>query len=105
CLRLIKSEHPLPLKRVESAETIMTRFVGAAMSLGAISAEAHICVARACNAVGARSNSGEGGEDETRGADEAGGDSRSRIRQVASGRFGVTLDYLVNADEIQIKIA
>lgn len=105
CLRLIESEHPLPLKRVESAETIMTRFVGAAMSLGAISAEAHICVARACNAVGARSNSGEGGEDETRGADEAGGDSRSRIRQVASGRFGVTLDYLVNADEIQIKIA
>lgn len=105
CLRLVQAKHPLPLKGVESAEAIMTRFVGAAMSLGAISAEAHICVARACNAAGARSNSGEGGEDETRGVNEAGGDSRSRIRQVASGRFGVTLDYLVNADEIQIKIA
>lgn len=105
CLRLVETEQPLPLKAVESAEAIMARFVGAAMSLGAISAEAHICVARACNAVGARSNSGEGGEDESRGVNERCGDSRSRIRQVASGRFGVTLDYLVNADEIQIKIA
>lgn len=105
CLRLAEAKSPLPLRKVESAESIMARFVGAAMSMGAISAESHICVARACNAVGARSNSGEGGEDEARGANEAGGDSRSRIRQVASGRFGVTLEYLVNADEIQIKIA
>ncbi len=105
CLELTGGSQPLPLDRVEQAEQIMTRFVGAAMSLGAISSEAHICVARACNAAGARSNSGEGGEDTARGRNEAEGDSRSRIRQVASGRFGVTLEYLVDADEIQIKIA
>ena len=84
----------------------MKRFVTGAMSFGAISTEAHEALAIAMNRIGARSNTGEGGEDSERFKPrEDGESSRSAIKQVASGRFGVTTEYLVNADEIQIKIA
>ncbi len=97
---------PVPLEEVESAEAIMTRFVGAAMSYGSISREAHEAAAAAFNRVGGRSNCGEGGEGPERCAPlPDGSDIRSRVRQLASGRFGVTAAYLVAADEIQIKIA
>ncbi len=97
---------PVPLAEVESEEAIMTRFIGAAMSFGSISKEAHEAVAVALNRVGARSNCGEGGEDPERAVIlPDGSDRRSHIRQLASGRFGVTATYLVQADEIQIKIA
>ncbi|GAB1409356.1 glutamate synthase large subunit [Desulfovibrionales bacterium] len=97
---------PVPLAEVEPEEHIIRRFVGAAMSLGSISPEAHTAIAIALNRVGGRSNCGEGGEDPERLKPLAdGGSSRSRIRQIASGRFGVTASYLVNAEEIQIKIA
>lgn len=87
-------------------ENIVKRFVSAAMSFGSISKEAHETIAVAMNRLGARSNSGEGGEDPARYKPLANGDSlRSRIKQIASGRFGVTTEYLIHADEIQIKMA
>ena len=91
---------------IESVESIRTRFTTAAMSLGAISPEAHEAIAIAMNAIGGKSNSGEGGEDPARWEpDDLGQDARSRIKQVASGRFGVTTEYLLSADEIEIKMA
>jgi len=92
---------PAPVDDVEPAESIVRRFSGGAMSHGSLSAEAHETVARAFNSLGARSNSGEGGEDPARFRTDA----NSRIKQVASGRFGVTPEYLAFADELQIKIA
>ena len=92
---------PVPLAEVESADEIMPRFDSAGMSLGALSPEAHEALAIAMNRIGARSNSGEGGEDPSR----FGTERVSKIKQVASGRFGVTAEYLVNAEVIQIKIA
>ncbi|MBU2645132.1 glutamate synthase large subunit [bacterium] len=97
---------PVPLEEVEPIESIFKRFVSGAMSIGSISREAHETLAIAMNRIGARSNSGEGGEDPDRFVPDANGDSRrSAIKQVASGRFGVTSHYLVNSDEMQIKIA
>jgi glutamate synthase domain-containing protein 2/glutamate synthase domain-containing protein 1/glutamate synthase domain-containing protein 3 len=97
---------PVPLDEVEPVEAITARFVGAAMSYGSISKETHEAIAIAMNRVGARSNSGEGGEDPARYVPLPNGDSlRSRTKQIASGRFGVTIEYLVNADELQIKMA
>ncbi len=97
---------PLALEEVEPESGLLRRFVGAAMSLGAISPEAHEAIAIAFNRVGARSNCGEGGESAERFLPLPNGDSaHSRIRQIASGRFGVTAAYLVRADEIQIKMA
>ena len=101
-----KSPGAIPLEEVEPAEAIMKRFATGAMSFGSISEEAHTTIARAMNQIGGKSNSGEGGEDAIRYQPNADGTlSRSAIKQVASGRFGVTAHYLVNADEIQIKIA
>ncbi|HBC79087.1 MAG TPA: glutamate synthase large subunit [Bacteroidales bacterium] len=98
--------NPIPIEEVESAEKIMKRFVTGAMSFGSISREAHETIAIAMNRIGGRSNTGEGGEDPKRFKPLPNGESvRSAIKQVASGRFGVTTEYLVNADEIQIKIA
>ena len=97
---------PIPLEEVEPATEIVKRFATGAMSFGSISAEAHETLAIAMNRIGGRSNTGEGGEDEARFAPLPNGDSkRSAIKQVASGRFGVTANYLVNADELQIKVA
>ncbi|MBN1894397.1 glutamate synthase large subunit [bacterium] len=97
---------PVPLEEVESVRSIVSRFVSAAMSFGSISREAHEAVALGMNRIGARSNSGEGGEDTARYIPGPDGQSRrSSIKQVASGRFGVTTEYLVQADEIQIKMA
>ena len=97
---------PIPLDEVESVEEITRRFVSAAMSIGSISKEAHETVAIAMNRLGAKSNSGEGGEDPIRSQPLQNGDSmRSRIKQVASGRFGVTTEYIMSADELQIKMA
>lgn len=97
---------PIPIEETEPAEAIMKRFVTGAMSFGSISREAHETLAIAMNRIGGRSNTGEGGEDPARFRRLENGDSvRSAIKQVASGRFGVTTEYLVNADEIQIKIA
>jgi glutamate synthase (NADPH) large chain len=93
---------PVPLDEVESVESIYTRFNTGAMSYGSISAEAHETMAIAMNSLGGRSNSGEGGEDVDRLYDPK---RRSAVKQVASGRFGVTSDYLVNASDIQIKMA
>ncbi len=99
-------KNPIPLEEVEPAENIMKRFVTGAMSFGSISREAHETIAIAMNRIGGRSNTGEGGEDPARFIPLENGDSvRSSIKQVASGRFGVTTEYLVNADEIQIYIA
>lgn len=96
----------IALDEVESAESIMKRFATGAMSFGSISEEAHTTIAKAMNIIGGKSNSGEGGEDAARYLPNPDGTlSRSAIKQVASGRFGVTAHYLVNADEIQIKIA
>ena len=92
---------PVPLDEVEPVETILKRFDSAGMSLGALSPEAHEALAIAMNRLGARSNSGEGGEDPAR----YGTEKASKIKQVASGRFGVTPTYLVNAEVLQIKIA
>jgi glutamate synthase (NADPH/NADH) large chain len=92
---------PVPLDEVEPVEAILPRFDSAGMSLGALSPEAHEALAIAMNRIGARSNSGEGGEDPAR----YGTERMSKIKQVASGRFGVTAEYLVNAEVIQIKIA
>ena len=99
-------KNPIPLEKVEPASHIMKRFVTGAMSFGSISKEAHETIALAMNKIGGRSNTGEGGEDSTRFIPlEDGLSLRSAIKQVASGRFGVTTEYLVNADEIQIKVA
>ncbi|MDE5725161.1 MAG: glutamate synthase subunit alpha, partial [Duncaniella sp.] len=101
-----KASTPIPLEEVEDERAIMRRFVTGAMSFGSISREAHEALGIAMNAIGARSNTGEGGEDPERFATRPDGSSaRSAIKQVASGRFGVTTEYLVNADEIQIKVA
>ena len=98
--------NPIPIEDVEPVEKIMKRFVTGAMSYGSISREAHETLAIAMNRIGGRSNTGEGGEDPVRFKRLENGDSiRSAIKQVASGRFGVTTEYLVNADELQIKIA
>ncbi|MCM1029547.1 MAG: glutamate synthase large subunit [Pseudoflavonifractor sp.] len=100
------ASEPLPLDEVESEEEIMHRFVTGAMSFGSISREAHEAIAIAMNSIGGRSNTGEGGELAERFAPRPDGSSaRSAIKQIASGRFGVTAEYLVNADEIQIKVA
>ncbi|MCC6388023.1 MAG: glutamate synthase large subunit [Dehalococcoidia bacterium] len=97
---------PVPLEEVEPAESLFKRFATGAMSYGSISAEAHETLAIAMNRIGGRSNTGEGGEDRRRFTPDANGDlRRSSIKQVASGRFGVTSEYLVNADELQIKMA
>jgi glutamate synthase domain-containing protein 2/glutamate synthase domain-containing protein 1/glutamate synthase domain-containing protein 3 len=97
---------PVPLEAVEPASNIVRRFATGAMSLGSISREAHETLAIAMNRLGGKSNTGEGGEDPVRYTPEPNGDSRrSAIKQVASGRFGVTTHYLVNADELQIKMA
>ncbi len=99
-------KNPIPLEEVEPVERIMKRFVTGAMSFGSISREAHETLAITMNRIGGRSNTGEGGEDPRRFRLMPDGQSaRSAIKQVASGRFGVTTEYLVNADEIQIKIA
>lgn len=96
----------VPLDEVEPASSIMKRFKTGAMSFGSISKEAHETIAIGMNRIGGKSNTGEGGEDPARFIKDANGDSRrSAIKQVASGRFGVTSHYLVNADEIQIKMA
>ena len=101
-----KAEKPLPLEEVEPAESIIQRFITPGMSFGALSAEAHEALAIAMNTLKTRSNTGEGGEDSVRFKPLAdGSNARSAIKQVASGRFGVTTEYLVNADELQIKVA
>lgn len=101
-----KRHSPVPLEEVEPASEIMKRFVTGAMSFGSISKEAHETMAMAMNKIHGRSNTGEGGEDAGRFTEKIDGLSlRSAIKQVASGRFGVTTNYLVNADEIQIKVA
>lgn len=105
-LEIKKSARPIPLELVESAKDIVKRFCTGAMSFGSISKEAHETLAIAMNRIGGRSNTGEGGEDPARFKKDSNGDSRnSAIKQVASGRFGVTSNYLVNATELQIKIA
>jgi glutamate synthase (NADPH/NADH) large chain len=97
---------PVPLDDVEPASEIVKRFATGAMSFGSISKEAHETLAIAMNRIGGKSNTGEGGEDEERFATDANGDSRrSAIKQVASARFGVTTNYLINSDDLQIKIA
>ena len=101
-----RTGNPIPVEEVEPASEIMKRFVTGAMSFGSISKEAHETMAMAMNKIHGRSNTGEGGEDSTRFIPRKDGLSlRSAIKQVASGRFGVTAEYLVNADEIQIKVA
>ena len=100
-LDIVPAGQVVPLEEVEPVEDIMRRFDTAAMSLGALSPEAHEALAIAMNRLGGRSNSGEGGEDPSR----HGTERRSKIKQVASGRFGVTAEYLVNAEVLQIKIA
>ncbi|WP_339189718.1 glutamate synthase large subunit [Paenibacillus sp. FSL P2-0121] len=105
-LQFKSAYEPIPLEEVESASSIMKRFKTGAMSFGSISKEAHETLAIAMNRIGGKSNTGEGGEDPARYIPDSNGDSRrSAIKQVASGRFGVTSNYLVNADEIQIKMA
>jgi glutamate synthase domain-containing protein 2/glutamate synthase domain-containing protein 1/glutamate synthase domain-containing protein 3 len=100
------SSEAIPLEQVEPASEIVKRFCTGAMSLGSISRESHETLAIAMNRLGGRSNTGEGGEDPSRFTPDANGDRRrSAIKQVASGRFGVTIHYLVNADELQIKMA
>jgi glutamate synthase (NADPH) large chain len=100
-LRFSDEVEPVPLAEVEPAAEIVKRFKSGGMSLGALSPEAHEVLAAGMNRLGGRSNTGEGGEDPARFDDER----RSSIKQVASGRFGVTVHYLVNADELQIKVA
>jgi len=101
-----KGRTPVALEEVESVDSIVKRFKSGAMSYGSISQEAHESLAIAMNRLGGKSNTGEGGENPDRFIPDANGDSRrSAIKQVASGRFGVTSNYLVNADEIQIKMA
>ncbi|MDZ4138431.1 MAG: glutamate synthase large subunit [Erythrobacter sp.] len=105
-LEFKKADQPIPLDEVEPAAEIVKRFATGAMSFGSISHEAHSTLAIAMNRIGGRSNTGEGGEEPFRFTPLPNGDSmRSRIKQVASGRFGVTTEYLVNSDDIQIKMA
>ncbi len=100
------SRPPVPLAEVEPVASIVRRFATGAMSYGSISAEAHETLAIAMNRLGGKSNTGEGGEDPERFTPDANGDwRRSAVKQVASGRFGVTSEYLVNADDLQIKMA
>ena len=100
------AEQPIPIEEVEPVESILKRFATGAMSYGSISQEAHETLAIAMNRLGARSNTGEGGEDPDRFTPDPNGDwRRSAIKQVASGRFGVTSEYLVNATDLQIKMA
>ncbi len=96
-----KKLEPIDIDEVESVDSIITRFATGAMSYGSISEEAHTTLAIAMNSIGAKSNTGEGGENASR----FGTDKNSKIKQVASGRFGVTANYLINAEEIQIKLA
>src|SRR5205823_258905 len=97
---------PIPIDQVEPATQIVKRFKTGAMSLGSISREAHENLAIAMNRIGGKSNTGEGGEDADRYERDPNGDfRRSAIKQVASGRFGVTSEYLANADDLQIKMA
>jgi glutamate synthase (NADPH) large chain len=104
-LALREADVPVPLAEVESAESLVHRFATGAMSLGSISPEMHETLAIAMNRIGGRSNTGEGGEDEARFATDGADSARSAIKQVASARFGVTANFLVNADEIQVKVA
>jgi glutamate synthase (NADPH) large chain len=105
-LLTFRKGHPIPIEEVEPIENILKRFVTGAMSFGSISHEAHTTLAIAMNRIGAKSNSGEGGEDESRFERKENGDwERSATKQVASGRFGVTSYYLSNAEELQIKMA
>ena len=105
-LELRPALRPVPIDEVEPVESIVRRFKTGAMSYGSISGEAHEALAIAMNRIGGKSNTGEGGEDPARYEPMANGDSRnSAIKQVASGRFGITSEYLVNAREIQIKMA
>src|SRR5690606_29376458 len=97
----VEGQQPIALDQVEPVESIIKRFDSAGMSLGALSPEAHESLAEAMNRLGGRSNSGEGGEDPAR----HGTLRSSKIKQVASGRFGVTPEYLMNAEVIQIKVA
>ncbi len=105
-LRFTGADNPIPIEEVEPVENIYKRFSTGAMSYGSISAEAHETLAIAMNRIGGKSNTGEGGENPKRfTADKHGDLRRSAIKQVASGRFGVTSEYLVNADDLQIKMA
>ncbi len=105
-LNLKPADQPISIDEVESVDVILKRFATGGISLGSISREAHEALAIAMNRIGGRSNTGEGGEDPSRYKLDANGDSRnSAIKQVASGRFGVTTEYLVNAKDLQIKIA
>jgi len=105
-MKLKYADEPIPVEEVEPAKEIVKRFTTGAMSFGSISKEAHETLAIAMNRIGGMSNTGEGGEDERRFTRDANGDlRRSAVKQIASGRFGVTANYLVNADEIQIKMA
>ncbi|MCT4780437.1 MULTISPECIES: glutamate synthase large subunit [Exiguobacterium] len=105
-LMTFKETAPIPIDEVEPVSTIVQHFKTGAMSYGSLSKEAHETLAIAMNRLGGKSNSGEGGEEEERYERDANGDSRmSRIKQIASGRFGVTSHYLVHADELQIKVA
>jgi glutamate synthase (NADPH) large chain len=102
----LKGNKPIPIEEVEPAKEIVKRFCTGAMSHGSISKEVHECVAIAMNRIGAMSNTGEGGEDPARYTPEPNGDSKNcAIKQIASGRFGVTINYLAHAKELQIKIA
>ncbi|MFM7694549.1 MAG: glutamate synthase central domain-containing protein, partial [Actinomycetota bacterium] len=105
-LEIVPAGPPVPLDEVEPSSAIVRRFATGAMSMGSISREAHETLAIAMNRIGGRSNTGEGGEDLVRSVPDANGDlRRSAIKQVASGRFGVTTPYLVDADQLQIKMA
>ncbi len=105
-LMKFRTGHPVPIAEVEPAAEIVKRFATGAMSYGSISKEAHETLAIAMNRLGGFSNTGEGGEDPVRFKKDPNGDwRRSRIKQVAQGRFGVTIEYLVNADQLQIKMA
>jgi glutamate synthase (NADPH) large chain len=105
-IELKPTDRPVPLEEVEPVESILARFATGAMSYGSIGQEAHETLAIAMNRIGGKSNTGEGGEDPARYRREPGGDwRRSAIKQVASARFGVTSEYLVNADDLQIKMA
>ena len=105
-MKLKKTDKPVPLEGVEPAKEIVKRFTTGAMSFGSISKEAHETLAIAMNRIGGKSNTGEGGEDEERFRPDPNGDlRRSAVKQVASARFGVTANYMVNADELQIKMA
>ncbi len=105
-LLILRPQQPVPLEDVEPAERIVRRFISTAMSLGSLSAEAHLTLTLAMNSLGGRSNTGEGGEDPAAfRATREGVSTNSRIKQVASGRFGVTAAYLAHADELEIKMA